>query len=143
VVVPALVYLAFNWSDPVAVRGWAIPAATDIAFAVAVLAIIGSHLPSALRIFLLTLAVVDDLIAIAIIAFAYSSDINVVPLLLFLLPIALFTFMSQRYRQFFRLYAFAAWVILQPIGVGALAILSGSIILATFAGVVVEVTFPV
>ena len=143
VVVPALVYLAFNWSDPVAVRGWAIPAATDIAFAVAVLAIIGSHLPSALRIFLLTLAVVDDLIAIAIIAFAYSSDINVVPLLLFLLPVALFTFLAQRYRQFFRLHASAAWVILLPIGAVAWALLHASGIHATIAGVVLGFTVPV
>src|SRR5690606_18379492 len=60
VVVPALIYVAINHSNAEAVRGWAIPTATDIAFAVAVLAIIGSHLPSALRIFLLTLAVVDD-----------------------------------------------------------------------------------
>ena len=68
VLVPALIYAAVNISSPETLRGWAIPTATDIAFAVAVLAIIGSHLPSALRIFLLTLAVVDDLIAISIIA---------------------------------------------------------------------------
>src|SRR5690606_33461547 len=107
VVVPALIFVAFNWSDPEAVRGWAIPTATDIAFAVAVLAIIGSHLPSALRIFLLTLAVVDDLIAIGIIAFAYSSDLNLVPLLLFLVPVALFTFLVQRYRHFFGAHGWA------------------------------------
>src|SRR5690606_15625032 len=117
VVVPALIYVAFNWSDPEAVKGWAIPTATDIAFAVAVLAIIGSHLPSALRIFLLTLAVVDDLIAIAIIAFAYSNDINVVPLLFFLIPVALFTFLVQRYRRFFGAHPSAAWAILLPLGV--------------------------
>ena len=68
VAVPALIYLAINWGNSEAIQGWAIPTATDIAFAVAVLAIIGSHLPPALRIFLLTLAVVDDLIAILIIA---------------------------------------------------------------------------
>ena len=76
VVVPAVIYAAVNLASPETFRGWAIPTATDIAFAVAVLAIIGSHLPSALRIFLLTLAVVDDLIAISIIAFFYSSDIQ-------------------------------------------------------------------
>lgn len=143
VVVPALIYIAFNWSDPGAVRGWAIPTATDIAFAVAVLAIIGSHLPSALRIFLLTLAVVDDLIAIAIIAFAYSSDINVVPLLLFLIPVALFTFLVQRYRRFFGTRPLAAWAILLPLGAVAWALLHASGIHATIAGVVLGFAVPV
>lgn len=143
VVVPALIYVAFNWSDPEAIKGWAIPTATDIAFAVAVLAIIGSHLPSALRIFLLTLAVVDDLIAIAIIAFAYSSDINVVPLLLFLLPVALFTFLVQRYRRFFGTHPAAAWCILLPLGVVAWALLHASGIHATIAGVVLGFAVPV
>jgi NhaA family Na+:H+ antiporter len=143
VVVPALIYVAFNWSDPEAIKGWAIPTATDIAFAVAVLAIIGSHLPSALRIFLLTLAVVDDLIAIAIIAFAYSSDINVVPLLVFLLPVALFTFLVQRYRRFFGSHPAAAWCILLPLGVVAWALLHASGIHATIAGVVLGFTVPV
>ncbi|HWK76973.1 Na+/H+ antiporter NhaA, partial [Microbacterium sp.] len=64
VAVPAVIYLAVTAGSAEAASGWAIPTATDIAFAVAVLAVIGSHLPSALRIFLLTLAVVDDLIAI-------------------------------------------------------------------------------
>ena len=62
--VPALVYLAVNWGAPDAARGWAIPTATDIAFALAVLAVTGSSMPPALRAFLLTSAVVDDLGAI-------------------------------------------------------------------------------
>ena len=75
-VVPAVVYLAVAWQDPSALRGWAVPVATDIAFALAVLAVIGSALPTALRAFLLTLAVVDDLGAILVIAVAYTSSIN-------------------------------------------------------------------
>ena len=86
VVIPALIYAAVNLTSPDTLRGWAIPTATDIAFAVAVLAIIGSHLPSALRIFLLTLAVVDDLLAITIIAVFYTSELNPVPLLFALHP---------------------------------------------------------
>lgn len=75
VTLPALIFLAFNAGTPQA-GGWAIPAATDIAFALAVLAVVGSYLPSQLRAFLLTLAVVDDLIVIIIIAIFYSQDLH-------------------------------------------------------------------
>lgn len=143
VIVPAIIYVAFNWSSPETVRGWAIPTATDIAFAVAVLAIIGSHLPSALRIFLLTLAVVDDLIAIGIIAFFYTSEITLVPLLLFLIPVVLFTVLVQRCRSFFGDHPATAWLILLPIGVVAWALLHASGIHATIAGVVLGFAVPV
>src|SRR5680860_767810 len=86
---PALLYAAVNLGGSGDITGWAIPTATDIAFALAVLAIIGSHLPSALRTFLLTLAVVDDLLAITIIATFYTHDLQVAPLLLALVPLML------------------------------------------------------
>nr|WP_243844273.1 Na+/H+ antiporter NhaA [Salinibacterium sp. ZJ454] len=93
-----------------------------MAFAVAVLVVIGSHLPSALRIFLLTLAVVDDLLAIAIIAVFYTTDIAPVPLLLlFLVPVAIYAFLAQKYRRFFGVHPAAAWLILLPIGIVACA----------------------
>ena len=132
-----------NLGSPETLRGWAIPTATDIAFAVAVLAIIGSHLPSALRIFLLTLAVVDDLLAISIIAVFYSSDIQPVPLLLALIPLALYTFLAQKYRRFFGVKAGAAWVILLPLGVIAWALVHASGIHATVAGVLLGFAVPV
>jgi NhaA family Na+:H+ antiporter len=143
VAIPALIYAAINWGDSEAIRGWAIPTATDIAFAVAVLAISGSHLPTALRIFLLTLAVVDDLLAIAIIAVFYTTDIDVVPLLFFFVPVAAYAVLAQRYRRFFGIHPTAAWLILLPIGLVAWALLHASGIHATIAGVVLGFTIPV
>ena len=143
VVVPALVYVAVVGTTTSEARGWAIPTATDIAFAVAVLALIGSHLPSALRIFLLTLAVVDDLIAIGIIAIFYTESIELVPLLLALVAIAVYGTIAQRFRQFFHVRSGAAWLILLPIGFAAWALMHASGIHATIAGVLLGFTIPV
>jgi len=143
VVVPALVYVAVVGTTTSEARGWAIPTATDIAFAVAVLALIGSHLPSALRIFLLTLAVVDDLIAIGIIAIFYTESIELVPLLLALVAIAIYGAIAQRFRQFFHVRPGAAWLILLPIGFTAWALMHASGIHATIAGVLLGFTIPV
>ncbi|MEZ3159631.1 Na+/H+ antiporter NhaA [Microbacterium sp. BWT-B31] len=143
VAVPALFYTLVTLHDPALLQGWAIPTATDIAFAVAVLAIIGSHLPSALRIFLLTLAVVDDLIAIAIIAFFYTDSIALVPLLLGLVTIAVYGFLAQRYRQLLHLKPGAAWLILLPLGLIAWGFVHASGIHATIAGVLLGFTIPV
>ncbi|MEO8284058.1 MAG: Na+/H+ antiporter NhaA [Pseudarthrobacter sp.] len=143
VAVPAVIFALINLSSPETLRGWAIPTATDIAFAVAVLAIIGSHLPSALRIFLLTLAVVDDLLAISIIAVFYSSDIQAGPLLLALIPLAIYTFLAQKYRRFFGAKPAAAWVILLPLGVLTWGLVHASGIHATVAGVLLGFAVPV
>ncbi|KAA9134528.1 Na+/H+ antiporter NhaA [Microbacterium caowuchunii] len=143
VLVPAAIYAAIVWQEPGLRGGWAIPTATDIAFAVAVLALVGSHLPSPLRIFLLTLAVVDDLIAIVIIAIFYTSDLNLVALLLAVLVIAVYGFIAQRYQRFFRLKSSAAWLILLPLGLVAWGFLHASGIHATIAGVALAFTIPV
>ncbi|HEX9088466.1 MAG TPA: Na+/H+ antiporter NhaA [Arthrobacter sp.] len=143
VAIPAVIYAVVNLASPETLRGWAIPTATDIAFAVAVLAIIGSHLPSALRIFLLTLAVVDDLIAITIIAVFYTSDLKPLPLLLALIPLAIYTYLAHKYRRFFKINASAAWLILLPLGAVTWALVHASGIHATVAGVLLGIAIPV
>jgi NhaA family Na+:H+ antiporter len=134
--VPALLFVMFNLGrDDGALRGWAIPAATDIAFALAVLAVISTHLPAALRTFLLTLAVVDDLLAIVVIAVFYTDDFSLTALLLSFLPLALFGLLVQkRIRSWWLLLPLAAvtWVLMHESGVHA-----------TVAGVLLAFTVPV
>jgi NhaA family Na+:H+ antiporter len=81
-VVPAAIYTWINWSDPIALDGWAIPVATDIAFALALLGVFGNRVPTSLKIFLLVLAIFDDLAAIIIIALFYSGDLSITSLLI-------------------------------------------------------------
>lgn len=134
--VPALIFVAINLgTGDGALNGWAIPTATDIAFAVAVLAVINTHLPSTLRTFLLTLAVVDDLLAVTVIAIFYTSDINFTALALTLIPLALFTIAVQlRVRSWWLLIPLAAitWVLMHESGIHA-----------TVAGVLLGFAVPV
>ncbi|MFT4108776.1 Na+/H+ antiporter NhaA [Propionicimonas sp.] len=143
VAVPALIYTAFTIADPLARAGWAIPAATDIAFALAVLAVIGAHLPAALRTFLLTLAVADDLIAIAIIAFFYSRGLQTGYLALELVPVALFGLIAHRCQRFLLRHWWAPWLLLAPPAVAAWVICYASGVHSTVAGVLLAFVVPV
>ena len=135
-VVPAAIYLAVNLgADDGTARGWAIPTATDIAFALAVLAVISTHLPSGLRTFLLTLAIVDDLLAITIIAFFYTDDLEVVWLLAALVPIAAFAALVHRRVR--------AWWLLLPLAILAWGLVHASGVHATVAGVLLGFAVPV
>jgi len=134
-VMPALTYLAINHFGDGDLSGWAIPAATDIAFALAVLAVIGSHLPAGLRTFLLTLAVVDDLLAIIIIAVFFTTDLSIVPALLALIPLGIFTVLVQKRIS-------SPWLLL-PLALVTWGLVHASGIHATVAGVLLGFAVPV
>lgn len=132
-IVPAAVYLAFAAST--GPKGWAIPTATDIAFALAVLAVISTHLPTSLRTFLLTLAVVDDLLAIIVIAVFYTQDLHLGFFALALIPLAAFGLLVQR--------RISHWYLLLPLAVATWILVHASGVHATVAGVLLAFTVPV
>jgi NhaA family Na+:H+ antiporter len=136
-VVPAGIFIAINLGAgrPENLDGWAVPIATDIAFALAVLAVLATHLPTALRTFLLTLAVVDDLLAITVIAVFFTDHLSPVPLVLAAVPGGLFTLAVQRgVRQ---------WWVLMPLAVVTWALVHASGVHATVAGVLLGFAVPV
>lgn len=133
-VAPAIVYLAFTWGNPALTGGWAIPAATDIAFAVGVLALLGSRVPAALKVFLLTLAILDDLGAIVIIALFYTAELKIDFLWLSLIPLAGLWWMN--YKGLHRI----APIILMGVVLWVLVLKSG--VHATLAGVVTAFFVP-
>ena len=132
-VVPALVFVLFNLGG--SLEGWAIPTATDIAFALAVLAVISTHLPAGLRTFLLTLAVVDDLLAIAVIAVFYTDHLEIVWLLAALVPLGAFALLVQRRIR--------SWWLLAPLAALTWGFVHASGVHATVAGVLLGFTVPV
>lgn len=134
VALPALIYTLIN-AGGTGVAGWAVPTATDIAFALAVLAVISTHLPSGLRTFLLTMAVVDDLIAITIIAIFYSDSLHPGWLALALVPLAAFGVLAQRRVR--------SWWLLLPLAAVTWALVHAGGVHATVAGVLLAFTVPV
>nr|WP_259783317.1 Na+/H+ antiporter NhaA [Aestuariispira ectoiniformans] len=134
IIVPALVYSYVNWGDDVAMQGWAIPAATDIAFALGVMALLGRRVPVALKVFLLALAIFDDLAAIIIIAIFYTSQLSGVALGLAAASIVLLFLMNH-----FGVMRRIAYVI---VGVVLWVCVLKSGVHATLAGVVLAFAIP-
>lgn len=131
---PAGIYLYFNWDNPETVGGWAIPAATDIAFALGVLSLLGSRVPISLKIFLTSLAIFDDIGAIVIIALFYTSKISTTALLVSAFCIIALYFLNRRgvfEKSLYILFGIIMWVSLLKSGVHA-----------TLAGVVLAMFIP-
>jgi len=130
--VPALIYVYFNWDDPTALKGWAIPAATDIAFALGILTLLGSRVPVSIKIFLTSLAIFDDVGAIIIIAIFYTSKISLTSLIIVAVCIVILSRLNKRNPDSTSLYiaiGVVMWVAMLKSGVHAT--LTG-IILAMF-----------
>ena len=132
--IPALIYIYFNWNDPVALKGWAIPAATDIAFALGILTLLGSRVPVSIKIFLTSLAIFDDIGAIIIIAIFYTSKISLTSLIVVAICIPLLYFINKRNPESTSMYIVIGaimWVAMLKSGVHA-----------TLAGVILAMFIP-
>ncbi|MGB3212056.1 MAG: Na+/H+ antiporter NhaA [Desulforhopalus sp.] len=133
-VLPALIYVAVNYNDPVAIRGWAIPAATDIAFALGILSLLGSRVPISLKVLLTSLAIFDDIGAIIIIALFYTDAISLASLVVAGVCICVLLTMNRKGQENFSMYVFVGsimWVAMLKSGVHA-----------TLAGVILAMFIP-
>ena len=133
-IIPALIYLLFNSGDPDALRGWAVPVATDIAFALGVLALLGSRVPISIKVFLTSLAILDDIGAIAIIAVFYTAEISVTALLVAAGCVLVLVFLNNRNwvsHSSYMMVGVVLWIALLKSGVHA-----------TLAGVILAIFIP-
>jgi Na+:H+ antiporter, NhaA family len=134
VIAPALIYTAFNSGDPVAMRGWAIPTATDIAFALGILSLLGNRVPVSLKIFLMALAIIDDLAAIVIIALFYTAELSLLSISIASIAVAVlvtFNRLGLTRKSLYFAVGVVLWVSVLKSGVHA-----------TLAGVVFAFTIP-
>ena len=132
--VPALFYIIINYSDSTTLNGWAIPSATDIAFSLGVLSLLGKRVPISLKVFLTALAIIDDLGAIVIIAFFYSGNIEIKYLILMLVSVILLVGLNK-----FKVKSFIPFLV---VGVFLWDFTHQSGIHATIAGVLLALTIP-
>lgn len=131
---PALIYVLFNINDSEAMQGWAIPAATDIAFALGIMALLGTRVPVSLKVFLLALAIIDDLGVVVIIALFYSSDLSTIALTIgFVMTGVLFMMNAKHVTKL-------SWYMLAGIILWIAVLKSG--VHATLAGVVIGFAIP-
>jgi NhaA family Na+:H+ antiporter len=133
--VPAAIYILFNIDDPTALKGWAIPAATDIAFALGVLSVLGSKVPTSLKVFLTSLAIFDDIGAILIIAFFYTSKISFLALIIAFCCIVILYYFNKRgivEKSLYLVVGIVMWVAMLKSGVHA-----------TLAGVMLAMFIPI
>jgi len=133
-VMPALLFTFFNHADSFSMKGWAIPTATDIAFALGILSLLGSRIPTSLKIFLMALAIIDDLGAIVIIALFYTSDLSLVSIIVALCAIIILTTMN-----YLRVVKKAAYIL---IGIILWVSVLKSGVHATIAGVLLAFCIP-
>ncbi|MFG5112224.1 Na+/H+ antiporter NhaA [Campylobacter lari] len=133
-VVPALIFAFFNYKDPFALQGWAIPTATDVAFAVGILMLLGKRVPTSLKLFLLSLAIFDDLGAIIVIALFYTSELSVfamIAALVCILALYLLNHFHVTKKSFYIIIAIVFWISMLKSGVHA-----------TLAGVITALFIP-
>ena len=132
--VPALIYVVLNYKDPTTLNGWAIPSATDIAFSLGVLSILGKRVPLSLKVFLTALAIIDDLGAIIIIAVFYSGKIQILYLVLMFICLVILVFFNKLNFKNFLPYLFVGlflWEFTHQSGIHA-----------TISGVLLALTIP-
>ncbi len=132
--IPALFYIIVNYSDSTTLNGWAIPSATDIAFSLGVLSLLGKRVPISLKVFLTALAIIDDLGAIVIIAFFYSGNIQIIYLLLMLAAVIILILLNK-----FKINIFLPYLI---VGIFLWDFTHQSGVHATIAGVLLALTIP-
>jgi len=132
--IPAVIYVYFNWGDPSALNGWAIPAATDIAFALGVLSLLGNRVPETLKLFLLTIAILDDMGAIIIIALFYTANLSIMSMIVAIGAMIVLALLNRRGVTNLTPYIF--------VGVILWAAVLKSGVHATLAGVVLALFIP-